>query len=323
MRNMITSYGNPKISLDTPQINRDEIIGNVNAYMTFLGELIIRLRKVYASVFLSALVLALMPEEFLRRNFTFQNYQPAIYRLLAALIDHSVRLLAKNAEVQILVSSPLTVFNACVMLALLIATGINIPFLFYEFYQFVAPALYEHEKRKLRNGMFAFGGLFVLGTLISYFFVIPVTLSVLTSISQPLLTQSDAPLTLFFSLESILSIVIWGSLSAGLLYTIPAVVYILVVLDLIDAEYLLNKRKNVDMAILIFAAIITPDPTMFSMVILSGPLILIYEVVVQMGLEVQRMRKYGSLDKYMSFDYSHSTLDVFQLETNEAIEMEA
>ncbi len=320
---MITNYRNPQISLDKPQVNRDEIIGNVNAYLTFLGELIIRLRKVYASVFLSAFVVALMPEEFLRRNFTFQNYQPAIYQLLAALIDHSVRLLAKNAEVQILVSSPLTVFNACFMLALLLATGINIPFLFYEFYQFVAPALYEDEKKKLRNGMFAFGGLFMLGTLISYFFVIPVTLSVLTSISQPLLNQSEAPLTLFFSLESILSIVIWGSLSAGLLYTIPAVIYILVILDLIDAEYLLNKRKNVDMAILIFAAIITPDPTMFSMVILSGPLILIYEIVVQMGLEVQRMRKYGSINKLVSLDSSISSIDLFTPSLEETVEMEA
>ncbi|MHA2168777.1 MAG: twin-arginine translocase subunit TatC [Candidatus Kariarchaeaceae archaeon] len=257
-------------------------------YLAILAELISRLRKVYASFFLASLAIAMMPKSFLSGSFTFQDYSPAIYSLMSLVIDHSVDRMLHNGDVQIIVSSPLTVISACIELALILSFLLNMPLLFYHFYRFVEPGLYRHERILLKKSMIGIGLLFLLGATISYIFVLPVTLGVLTSISIPLLDAGDTPLMLFFTLDSILSMVIWSVLSAGLLYTIPGFIYMFVILEIIEVDYLIKNRKNVILALLIFAAVITPDPTMVSMTIISGPLLVIYEGIIQAGLSSKK-----------------------------------
>jgi sec-independent protein translocase protein TatC len=257
-------------------------------------ELLIRTRRIYISVFVCSLCVALMPQSFLKGNFVFDNYSPAIYSILSLIINHSVKQMLHFHDVQIVVSSPLTVISACIEFAFLISMIINVPIFFHQFYRFVEPGLYSHEKRWLKNGMLGIGFLFFLGASISYFFVLPVTLGVLTSLSIPLLNVGDTPMVIFFTLDSILSMVLWTVVSAGLLYTLPGFIYILVVLDIVEVDYLIKNRKNVILAILIFAAVITPDPTIVSMLIISAPLLVIYEIIIQQGLKVKRKNNINS-----------------------------
>jgi Tat protein translocase TatC len=283
---MLGTYDSPR----TRSVSDGILIDNYTSddYLIIFTELLNRLRKVYASFFLGSLLVALMPKAFLHGNFTFENYSPSIYIILSFVIDHSVERMLHNGDVQIMVSSPLTVISACIELALIISFLFNMPFLFHQFYKFVEPGLYLHERIMLRNGMLGIGFLFLLGSAISYIFVLPVTLGVLTSVSVPLLDSGDAPLVLFFTLDSIMSMVVWSVLSAGLLYTVPGFIYLLVILDIIEVDYLVKNRKNVILAILILAAVITPDPTMVSMLIISGPLLVIYEGIIQAGLKSKR-----------------------------------
>ncbi len=266
--------------------------GYAGSSMDYLVELVIRLRRVYASIFLSAIFIFFIPERFLDGEYTLQDYSPGIYRIMMTILQTSVEMMLKT-NVQIIVSSPLTTISIGAQVALILAFVLNIPFLLWNIYQFAAPGLYVHERRILREAMVVLAGLFFLGSAIAYFIVTPTTLNVLTVISSPLINygNGEVPLALFFTLESIYSIIIWTVFSAGLLYMIPGVIYILVVMEIIDPDYLVKNRKSVILAVLTFAAVITPDPTMVSMLVLSGPLLVVYEATIQMGYRNRFSRK--------------------------------
>ncbi len=269
--------------------------GYSGSSMDYFIELFIRLRRVYASIFLSAIVIFFVPERFLDGEFTLKDYSPGIYRIMMTILQTSVELMLQT-NVQIIVSSPLTTISIGAQVALILSVILNTPFLLWNIYQFAAPGLYTHEKRILREGMFILVGLFFLGASIAYFIVTPTTLNVLTVISSPLINygNGEVPLALFFTLESIYSIIIWTVFSAGLLYMIPGIIYLLVVMEIIDPEYLVKNRKSVILAVLTFAAVITPDPTMVSMLVLSGPLLVVYEATIQMGYRNRFSRKIRS-----------------------------
>lgn len=249
--------------------------------LKFFAELIKRLRKVYASFFLLTIFITLMPKSFLDGNITFQNYTPAIYAIISRIVDHSVAEMTKSGKVQIMITSPLTVFTISIEVAIILSLLVNVPLFFYQLYRFVEPGLYSNEKRMLRNGMLLVGALFFIGGILAYFFILPVTLTILTTLSNPLLNYGTTKMVLFFSLNSIMNIIIWTVLSSAILYTLPALIYLLVLLDIIDVNYLVRNRKNIILAVLIFAAVITPDPTPFSMLILSIPLLVVYELMIQ------------------------------------------
>ncbi len=262
--------------------------------MDYLVELVIRLRRVYASVFISAIVIFFIPDRFLDGEFTLQDYFPGIYRILIVILQTSVELMLKT-NVEIIVSSPLTTISIGAQVALILSFVLNTPYLLWNIYQFVSPGLYAHEKRLLREALLLLVGLFFLGAGIAYFFVTPITLNVLTQISSPLIDYGNdtVPLALFFTLESIYSIIIWTVFSAGLLYMIPGIIYLLVIMEVIDAEYLVKNRKNVILSVLTIAAVITPDPTMVSMLVLTGPLLIVYEATIQMGYRNRFSRNIG------------------------------
>ncbi len=72
-----------------------------------------------------------------------------------------------------------------------------------------------------------------------------------------------------------------GLVGSGLFYTFPIVVYMLVKADLIDVETLKSNRKQVFVVLAVFTAILTPDPTPFSMLLMSIPFYLLYEITIQ------------------------------------------
>ncbi len=260
-------------------------------YSEYIIELIRRLRIVFASMILTTLLILFIPERFLDREFTLAGYKPAIYRVLAQIYIHSVSVMIEVDNVDIVISSPMSVITYGVQFALMISFIINLPLLLVQIYRYVAPALYRREREVFKNSLIALAALFLMGCAIAYFVVVPVTLNVLNVVTAPLIDYgNESNLGLLYNFETILNIVTWTVFSSGLLYMVPGVIYILVVLEILDVEYLINNRKSVIMAILTLAAIITPDPTMVSMLVISGPLIVVYEIIIQVGYSNSRSR---------------------------------
>ncbi|MHA2501959.1 MAG: twin-arginine translocase subunit TatC [Candidatus Kariarchaeaceae archaeon] len=255
-------------------------------------ELFVRVRRVFFLITAITFGVAFLPASVLDSSYAVHGYIPSIYLFLSTVIDHSASSMLFNQEVQIMVSSPLSVITVCIELALMISFVLNLPILVYEFYQFLEPGLYPHEKKMLKEAVGLVIVLFAIGASIAYFVVVPIMLRILTSTTIPLLDFGSTPMLALFSLESIFDLVFWTVIWTGLLYTLPEIIYILVLLDLVDVKYLEEQKKNVFLAILILAAIITPDPTLVSMLILSIPLILIYQLIIQRGYTNLGVKRY-------------------------------
>lgn len=147
------------------------------------------------------------------------------------------------------------------------------PYIIYEIWKFVAPALYDREKKAVRTAFGMSSGLFYLGVAVGYFIVLPVCLMFFMNY-----TVSDAVQNTI-SLQSYISLFVSMVFLIGLLFEFPTVIVVLSSLGVIGREHLRTGRKYAIVVILILSALITPsDP--FSMFVLSIPLYGLYELSI-------------------------------------------
>ena len=147
------------------------------------------------------------------------------------------------------------------------------PFVIWEIWKFIAPALYQNEKQTVRGVFVAASFLFYLGLYIGYVLIVPISLNFFLGYKI-----SDAVVNTI-SLTSYISLFTSTILAFGIVFEFPAVVVILNKLGLVYKDTMNKYRKHAIVAILCIAAIITPaDP--FSMMIAAAPLLLLYEASV-------------------------------------------
>ncbi len=144
------------------------------------------------------------------------------------------------------------------------------PYIVYEIWKFIAPALYEHEKGAVRGGFLLSSGLFYLGVAVGYFVVLPVCLMFFMNYSV-----SDA-IANTITLGSYMSLFVSMVFLIGLLFEFPTVILVLSTMGVVTRKHLRGYRKHAIVAVLLLAALITPsDP--FSMFVLAIPLYGLYE----------------------------------------------
>ncbi|MBR0240873.1 MAG: twin-arginine translocase subunit TatC [Bacteroidales bacterium] len=147
------------------------------------------------------------------------------------------------------------------------------PYIIYEIWRFIAPALYANEIKAVRKAFGFASLLFYLGVAIGYLIVLPITLNFFQSY-----TVSDSVVNTI-TLQSYISMLTSMVLLFGLVFEFPTVLAVLSKMGIVHREMLRKYRKHAIVAILIVAAIITPaDP--FSMIIAALPLYLLYELSV-------------------------------------------
>ena len=147
---------------------------------------------------------------------------------------------------------------------------VSFPYLVFELWKFISPALYKNEKLAI-TGAFGFAGvLFYIGVLVGYFLVLPVCLQFFADYSVSDSIENKISLTSYISLFMSMVLMI------GVVFEFPTVVMVLSKLGLITKKTLRKYRRHAIVAVLIVSAIITPaDPG--SMLILAAPLYLLYE----------------------------------------------
>ena len=161
------------------------------------------------------------------------------------------------------------------------------PYLVYELYAFVAPGLYEQEKHY--SALFiGFGTiLFVLGVLLNYFIIFPFSFRFLSTY------QVEASVVNQISLSSYINTFLLLSLLMGLLFEIPILSFLLAKIGLIDADMLKTYRKHAFVLICIVAAVITPTGDVFTLMLVTLPIYLLYELsIIIVKLSCQEKKKY-------------------------------
>jgi sec-independent protein translocase protein TatC len=165
----------------------------------------------------------------------------------------------------------------------LIIGGIIIafPYIFYEFWRFIKPALNKKEIEKTGGVIFWVSLLFFMGVLFGYFVIAPYTVNFFANF------QLDETIVNQWTISSYIDTLIPLILGTGLAFQLPLVMFFLSRIGLVTPAYLRSVRKYAIVIILIVAGIITP-PDIISQVIVSVPLLILYEVSIWLSARVEK-----------------------------------
>lgn len=145
------------------------------------------------------------------------------------------------------------------------------PYIIYVLFHFIAPALYTNEKK---SAIKAVGGgyvMFILGVLLNYFLIFPLTFRFLGTY------QVQADVVNLISLESYISTLLILTLMLGVVFEIPILSWLLAKLGILSAAFMKKYRRHAIVAIIIIAAVITPTADAFTLIIVALPIYLLYE----------------------------------------------
>lgn len=172
-------------------------------------------------------------------------------------------------------------FTTHLQVAAIMGVLVAFPYLIIQLYGFVSPALYKQEKR-YSILLIIFGVLlFALGVLLNYFIIFPFAFRFLSTyqVQEAVINQ--------IALNSYISTLLVLSLLLGILFEIPIIAYFLAKLDLIDKSMLVKYRKHAIVALSILSAIITPTADIFTLLLVTIPLYLLYELSIRVVARVK------------------------------------
>jgi sec-independent protein translocase protein TatC len=169
--------------------------------------------------------------------------------------------------------------------ALLIGITLGFPYLLWEIWRFIKPALHEKE-RKAASGFVVYATfLFILGIMFGYFVITPESINFLSGYTVSTKIQN------LFSIDSYISSVATLTLATGVVFELPILVYILSSLGVLTAKFMRETRRYAVVVILIVAAVVTPTPDMMTMTVVSIPLFILYEVGILVSAVVEKRKK--------------------------------
>lgn len=199
----------------------------------------------------------------------------ATYRLIENILhalgsdftfgEYHIDLIATDLSSQFM-----THISTSVYLGLLLAS----PYIVFELYGFVAPALLDSERRYSVRIVVIVYLLFILGVLMSYYVLFPISFRFLGTYSVASDVRS------MITLDSYISTFITLTLVMGLVFQLPVLAYILGRMGILNAEAMRRYRKHALIVIMIVAAVITP-PDIMSLILVALPLYMLYEVSIR------------------------------------------
>ena len=158
------------------------------------------------------------------------------------------------------------------------------PYIFWEFWRFIKPALTKKELSKTRGVIFWVSFLFFLGITFGYFIIAPYTVNFFANF------QLDDNIENRWTITSYIDTLVPLILGTGLAFQLPLVMFFLAKVGLMSPDFLRRNRKYAIVIILILAGIITP-PDVISEIICTIPLMLLYEISIWLTAKVQKEKE--------------------------------
>ncbi len=180
--------------------------------------------------------------------------------------------LPEGHENQLIYTAPHEAFFTYIKVSLIAGLGIACPVVFYQMWRFIAPGLYENERKYIFPAVFFSSFFFLAGALFGYFFVFPVGFRFFASFASEMITP-------MVSTKEFLSFSTRLLLGFGVAFELPVVAFFMGKLGLVTSRFLKKQRKFAILGLFFISAILTP-PDVISQVMLAGPLLLLYEMSV-------------------------------------------
>ncbi len=198
---------------------------------------------------------------YLGSNFTFSEYH--------------INLIATELSSQFM-----THITTALYLGLLCAS----PYILIELFRFITPALYENEKKYSVSVAATMYLLFIVGVLMSYFILFPISFRFLGTYSVSGMVESNITLKSYISTFTTLTLVL------GLVFQLPVIAFFLGKLEIISSDQLKHYRKYAFIVIMIVAAVITP-PDLMTLVLVTIPLYFLYEISILVLKRMERRKR--------------------------------
>ena len=158
------------------------------------------------------------------------------------------------------------------------------PYVIYVLFGFVSPALYEMERKYAVKAVFGGYVMFMLGVLLNYFLIFPLTFRFLGTY------QVDPTVNNVISLDSYISTMLMLSLAMGVIFELPVLCWLLAKMGIMKAAFMKKYRRHAIIAIVVLAAIITPTGDAFTLTLVSLPIYLLFELSVLIVRRTERNR---------------------------------
>ncbi len=230
-------------------------------------------------------IFAFIEKDFIFNSIIFAPKNPEFWsnRMLALLADYlgvdSLRI--NTFELNLISISMSGQFMVHVWTAIIAGLIIASPYVIYQFWSFIRPALYENERKHASGAVFYMSLLFFIGILFGYYLIVPLSVDFLGSysISPEVVNQ----INILSYISTVTSIVIAG----GIVFELPIIAFFLSKVGILTPGFMRKFRKHSYVVLLVLSAIITP-PDIFSQIMVCIPLVLLYEVSIVISARVNK-----------------------------------
>lgn len=222
------------------------------------------------------------------------------YRAMCYLATHynlSPDLCVTNINFRIINRDLSAPFMIHMQLSFIVALVFVFPYILWELWRFVAPALYADEKKRIGNVVLMSSLMFYIGVLFGYYLVAPFSIEFLGT--YQLSTEVENTVDLSSYVDSVTGL----AFACGLAFQFPLVILFLSKLGIVTPKFLRTYRKYALVAILFLAAIITPSPDMFSQCIVALPLYLLYEISIWVSVRTYKRQADTEYEQIQNKDY--------------------
>jgi sec-independent protein translocase protein TatC len=188
-----------------------------------------------------------------------------------------------HLDQKLVYTHPAGYLNLLITLSIYLGLVIASPWILYQIWLFVAPALYKHERSAITGFLFSTVFLFLSGIAFGYFIMLPYILRFLISFQGPVV-----PL---ISINEYFDLILMILLGLGLVFELPILIFFLSLFGIVTPKFLLQNFRYAILIIAIVAAIITPTPDATTMLIFMAPMVGLYFLGVGVSWLVVRRRE--------------------------------
>jgi sec-independent protein translocase protein TatC len=210
----------------------------------------------------------------------FTNYIRPMLCNVSSLLCPQEGLCFKDLNIIFLNTELFGQFMAQIQVSIVLGFVASFPYLIWEIWRFVRPALSENESRKSATIILGSSFFFFIGLLFAYFLIIPFSLSFATNY------MVSGQIENRFTFDNYVGFFTMMLLGSGVVFELPMVVYFLAKLGFITASFMRNYRRHAVVVIMIVAAIITPSPDMFTMMVVAVPIYVLYELSILIAQKI-------------------------------------
>lgn len=195
---------------------------------------------------------------------------PLALFLAPILLDILIKYFTQSLPITLNFFSPMEIFILQLKTSLLLDFLICFPYIAKQLWNFILPALYDHERRFIKSVVISSSTLFIIGIIFCLLFILPLIIRFGAS-------YATAEINALFGISNIISLSLQLSIIFGIMFQFPLITYALIKANIITYNAVKSKRPYIFTLILIISAILTP-PDIVSQLMLTGPTYILFEL---------------------------------------------